>query len=96
MPGQPWPPEPVCEVVEYARNRDLERGFVGSINGRGVTSRFLHDDGQLERDEQRGRHDADLLSHEWLRAARCLEALADLYASQAPMHDQLVERLEWS
>ena len=83
--------------MEYARSRDLERGFVsGSINGRGVTSRGFHDGGQLGRDEAaRFRHDAELLSHEWLRAARCLEALADLYDTQAPMHDQLVDRLEW-
>ena len=83
--------------MEYARNRDLEQGFIAScMKSRRVASRGLHDGGQLERDEAaRLRQDAERLRHDWLRAARCLEALADFYDAQAPMHDQLVERLEW-
>ena len=97
VPGQPWPPEPVCEVIEVVRSRELERGFVtGTINGRGVTSRGLADGGQLERDEAaRFRRDAETLSGRWLRIAGCLESIAEIFESQATMHDQIVERLEW-
>ena len=95
--GRPWPPEPVCEVIEVARSRDLESGFVvGTMNGRGVTSRGLGDGGQLEHAEAaRFRRDAEALSARWLRVAGCLESIAEMYESQAAMHDQLVERLEW-
>ncbi len=50
QPDKPWPPEPVCEVIEIARSRALERGLeTGVYNRRGVTVRMPFDGGDQER-----------------------------------------------
>jgi hypothetical protein len=48
--GESWPPEPVREVIEVCRSRDLERGFEAGVrNQRGVTVRLPTDGGEQER-----------------------------------------------
>jgi hypothetical protein len=40
--NEPWPPEPVREIIAICRSRDLELGFeIGVYNSRGVTTRSL-------------------------------------------------------
>jgi hypothetical protein len=51
VPGEAWPPEPVRDVIETCKSRDLEQGFqIGLFNRRGVTVRMPTDGGRQERD----------------------------------------------
>lgn len=97
QPEEPWPPEPVREVIEMARSRTLERGFeVGLYNRRGVTTRMPHDGGAQERSlAARYRRDAETLRFDWPRTAACLDRIADTYDAEAKREDDHAELGDW-
>lgn len=96
-PGQPWPPEPIREVIEFARSRHLETGFeIGAFNRRGVTVRAAFDGGDQERSlADRYRADAEALRFDWSRTAACLDRMADAYIADAARMDQMAEQRTW-
>lgn len=98
QPGEPWPPEPVCELLEILRSKELEQGFEnGTYNRRGVTVRSPFDGGDQERVlAESYRRDAEALNFDWLRAAGCLKRLSESYDRDARRHDQDAEQKDWS
>jgi hypothetical protein len=96
-PDQPWPPEPVRDVIEITRSRALEEGFqVGVYNRRGVTVRMPHDGGAQERDlAERYRRDAEALRFDWPRTAACLDRIATTYKVDADRQDMSAEQRDW-
>ena len=96
-PNQPWPPKPVCEIIEIARSRSLERGFeIGVYNRRGVTVRMPYDGGEQERTlAEHYRHDAEVLRFDWPRTAACLDRIASTYWIDANREDLSVEQRDW-
>ena len=93
----PWPPRAVCEVMELARSRVLERGFeVGVYNRRGVTTRIPRDGGKQERElSKRYKQDADAIGLEWPRASACLHRIAETYNVDAMRKDLSAEQRDW-
>lgn len=96
-PDQPWPPEPVREVIEVTRSRNLERGFeIGVYNHRGVTVRTLRDGGEQERAlAECYRRDAEALRFDWPRTAACLDRIATTYQVDANREDISAEQRDW-
>jgi hypothetical protein len=96
-PDQPWPPEPVREVIEMVRSRALESGFeVGVYNRRGVTVRMPHDGGGQERALATSyRRDAEALRFDWPRTAACLDRIATTYEVDATREDLSAEQRDW-
>ncbi len=94
---QPWPPEPVREIIELVRSRTLERGFeFGLYNRRGVTVRMPRDGGVGERAlAERYRLDADALRFDWLRTAACLDRIAATYEVDANREDLSADQRDW-
>jgi hypothetical protein len=96
-PDQPWPPEPVRDIIEMTRSKILEQGLeIGVYNRRGVTVRMPHDGGGQERAlADRYRRDADALRFDWPRTAACLERIASTYEADADREDISVEQRDW-
>jgi hypothetical protein len=96
-PDQPWPPEPVREIIEMVRSRAMERGFeIGVYNRRGVTVRMPHDGGELERAlAARYRADAEALRFDWVRTAGCLDRIASTYEVDATREDLSADQRDW-
>jgi len=95
--NEAWPPEPVREVLEYARSRAMDDGFkVGVYNRRGVTIRMPHDGGEQERIlVERYKQDADDLRFEWPRTAACLDRIAASYQQDAIREDLSADQGDW-
>lgn len=96
-PDQPWPPEPVREVIETARSRVLESGFeIGVFNRRGVTTRMPQDGGEQERVlANRYRADAEALRFDWPRTSASLERIAAGYDHDAKREDDSAQQRDW-
>ncbi|WEK40769.1 MAG: helix-turn-helix transcriptional regulator [Candidatus Brevundimonas colombiensis] len=94
---EPWPPEPVREVIETARSRHLESGFeIGVYNRRGVTVRMPHDGGDQERSLAASyRKDAEALRFDWPRTSACLERIATTYEYDANREDLSAQQRDW-
>lgn len=94
---QPWPPEPVREVIEVTRSRNLEHGFeIGVYNHRGVTVPTLRDGGEQERAlAECYRRDAEALRFDWPRTAACLDRIATTYQVDANREDISAEQRDW-
>lgn len=94
---EPWPPEPIREVIELCRSRDLESGFqVGLFNRRGVTVRLPTDGGEQERDlAAMYRKDAAASAFTWPRTRAMLERVAEGYEADATREDQSAEQRGW-
>jgi hypothetical protein len=92
-----WPCEPVRDVIEVTRSRDLETGlYIGVKNKRGVTSRGMLDGGDQERDlARRYREHSEAARFEWPRTSAVLDRIADSYEAEAKEHDDDVERRQW-
>lgn len=96
-PDGTWPPEPVRDVIEITRSKDLEAGVrTGVFNRRGVTMRDPEAGGSLERklaaDYQRF---AEALALEWPRTSALLDALKSTYLADAAREDEMAERRQW-
>jgi hypothetical protein len=98
IPGEAWPPEPVREIIEMCRSRDLEKGFqIGLYNRRGVTVRLPTDGGQQERDlATLYRADALACAFAWQRTQAVLERIAEGYERDAAREDQGAEQRDWT
>jgi DNA-binding XRE family transcriptional regulator len=96
--GETWPPEPVREVIELCRSRDLERGFgVGVYNRRGMTVRSPTDGGEQERAlAAQYRADALACAFTWQRTQAVLERIAERYERDAAREDQGAEQRDWT
>ncbi|WP_232496199.1 hypothetical protein [Novosphingobium kaempferiae] len=92
-----WPPEPVREMFEVFRSREMEVGFeYGVYNRRGVTVRMPGDGGAQERAlVQRYRKDAKDAGIHWPRIRAVLERIAERYELEAVQEDQSAERRSW-
>ena len=92
-----WPAEPVREVIEAIRSRDLETGVaIGKSNRRGVTTRAYGEGGDLERKEAKRYRDwSEATALDWPRTSGILENLAKDYDRQAKAHDDDAERIDW-
>lgn len=97
QPDEPWPPEPVREVIEMTRSRALEQGLeTGVYNRRGVTVRSPFDGGEQERGlAERYRRDAEALRFDWTQTAACLDRIAETYEHDARREDQGAEQRDW-
>jgi hypothetical protein len=96
--GEAWPPEPVREIIETCRSRDLERGFeIGLYNRRGVTVRLPTDGGEQERIlAAQYRADALACAFTWQRTQTVLERIAERYERDAASEDQGAEQMDWT
>lgn len=94
---EPWPPEPVREIIEMTRSRALDQGFeIGIYNRRGVTVRSPFDGGDQERAlAESYRRDAESLKFDWMRTAACLSRLSESYERDARHQDQDAEQKDW-
>jgi hypothetical protein len=90
IPGEAWPPEPVRDIIELCRSRDLEEGLqIGLYNHRGVTVRLPTDGGQQERDlATQYRADALACAFTWQRTQAVLERIAEGYERDAARAEQ--------
>jgi len=95
--GEAWPPEPVREMFEVFRSREMESGFeFGVYNRRGVTVRMPRDGGAQERAlVQRYRNDAKAAGIQWPRVRAVLERIAEHYEHDALREDRSAERRNW-
>lgn len=95
--GEVWPPEPVRDIIEICRSRDIELGFeIGVYNSRGVTSRAPWDGGAQERElAAHYRQDARSLAFDWPRTAAVLDRIAEGYEHDARREDQSAEQGDW-
>jgi transcriptional regulator with XRE-family HTH domain len=95
--GEAWPPEPVRDIIELCRSRDLEQGFqIGLYNRRGVTVRMPTDGGQQERElAAQYRADALACAFTWPRTQAVLEQIAEGYEHDAAREDQGAEQRDW-
>lgn len=93
-----WPPEPICEVIELCRSRNLEDGLaVGVSNRRSVTVRLPTDGGKQERDlAERYRADALFCAQTWPRTGALLERIAESYDALAKWEDEHAEQRDWT
>jgi hypothetical protein len=98
IPGEAWPPEPVRDIIEMCRSRDLEEGFqIGLYNRRGVTVRLPTDGGQQERElAALYRADALACAFTWQRTQAVLERIAEGYERDAAREDQFAEQRDWT
>lgn len=89
-----WPSVPVRNVIEAARNEDIETGlYIGIRNSRGITTRSPLDGGSLERAEAaKYRTFARAIRTEFPRTSAVLERIARSYDHDAQIHDEEVER----
>lgn len=96
--GEVWPPEPIREVIELCRSRDLEDGLlIGVSNRRGVTVRLPTDGGEQERDlAARYRADALACALTWPRTRAVLERIAESYDAHAKWEDEHAEQRDWT
>ena len=94
---KPWPPEPVCEVMELTRSRVLDQGFeVGVYDRRGATMRMPHDGGVQERVlAARYRRDAEAIRFDWPRSSACLDRIAKTYELDADRQDLSAQQRDW-
>lgn len=97
QPNEAWPPEPVRDIIEICRSRELEEGFtVGLFNRRGVTMRSSYDGGAQERAlADTYRADARAVALEWPRTRAVLERIAQSYDRDAEREDRSVEQRDW-
>jgi hypothetical protein len=97
VPGEAWPPEPIREVIERCKSRDLEEGFrIGLYNRRGVTVRLPTDGGQQER-ELAAQYRADALAcMSWPRTQAVLQRIAEGYERDAAREDEDAEQRDWT
>jgi transcriptional regulator with XRE-family HTH domain len=95
--GEPWPPEPVRELIESDRSPHLEEGFeIGLYNRRGVTMRMPTDGGEQERDlATKYRTDAKELAIKWPQTSAVLRRIAESYERDAEREDQNAEQGDW-
>jgi transcriptional regulator with XRE-family HTH domain len=95
--GEVWPPEPVREIIEICRSRDIEHGFeIGVYNRRGVTTRAPLDGGAQERElAARFRQDSRSLAFDRPRTAAVLDRIAESYEHDARREDERAEQGEW-
>jgi hypothetical protein len=95
--NEAWPPEPVRDIIELCRSRELEEGFqVGLYNRRGVTVRLPTDGGQQERElATRYRADALACAFTWPRTQSVLERIAEGYERDGMRQDQSAEQRDW-
>jgi hypothetical protein len=98
IPDEAWPPEPVRDIIEMCRSRDLEEGFqIGLYNRRGVTVRLPTDGGQQERElATQYRADALACAFTWQRTQAVLERIAEGYQRDAVREDQGAEQRDWT
>lgn len=84
-----WPAVPVRDVIEAIGSRELENGVIlGRLNSRGVTSRWVYDGGQQERDLAKQYQDWSKSTRaEWPRTSRILRHLAESYERDARRED---------
>jgi hypothetical protein len=97
IPDEAWPPEPVRDIIEMCRSRDLEEGFqIGLYNRRGVTVRLPTDGAQQERElATQYRADALACAFTWQRTQAVLERIAEGYERDAAHEDQGAEQRDW-
>lgn len=97
QPNEPWPPEPVRNIIEMTRSRNLETGLeIGLYNRRGATWRDPFDGGEQERKlAAEYRRDAEVFRYDWTRTAACLERIAENYEVQARREDEDAEQMHW-
>lgn len=96
--GEAWPPEPVRDVIELCRSKDLEDGFIiGLSNRRGVTVRLPTDGGEQERElAELYRADALASALTWPRSRAVLERIAEGYDAHAKWEDEHAEQRDWT
>jgi excisionase family DNA binding protein len=84
-----WPAEAIRELIEEVGSVDIDTGvYLGVVNGRGVASRGVFDNGDQERSLAslyRGWERAT--AGRWRRTSRILRRLADSYESDARRED---------
>ncbi len=97
QPDEPWPPEPVREILEITRSPAIEKGFeIGVYNRRGVTMRLPFDGGKQERGlAETYRKDAEALRFDRVRTAACLDRIAEGFERDAKRHDERAEQRDW-
>jgi transcriptional regulator with XRE-family HTH domain len=95
-PNGAWPPQPVREILERVRSKQLEIGFqMGTRNGRGVTTRGPLDGGKLERDlKSHYEALAKRFRSSFPRTATVLKAIASSYKVDALYMDQLADAVD--
>ena len=93
---EPWPPAAICSVIDEARCRPLEDGFMtGVFNGRGVTMRSPFDGGAQER-EMADQFRADAIAAaNWPRVRAVLNRIAEFYERDGEREDQSAEQRDW-
>ena len=94
---EPWPPEPIRDVLEDVANDAIDEGFaIGRFNRRGVTTRMPNDGGGQERSlAGQYRADAKASSLLWPRTRAVLERMAKGYEADAEREDQSAEQRDW-
>lgn len=92
-----WPVLEVRELIEALRSEHIEIGFaIGHRNHRGVTTRLVREGGSQEREHAaRFKAYAAATAFEWHRTSAILNVIAADYETEAKMHDDSVDKLDW-
>ena len=92
-----WPAEPVRELIEDIRSKNIETGLmIGHRNLRGVTTRLPRDGGAQERNlAATFREWSRTTALEWPRISAVLGDIATSYDHDARWHDNDAEKLDW-
>jgi len=93
VPGEAWPPESICSLLEAISSADLDEGMVlQALESRNETSRLFGEGGAREQKlaEQWSRR-ASLLDMKWRRARRICDEIADNWSSQAQSLDRFTD-----
>ncbi|GAB3973343.1 hypothetical protein V1634_35250 [Plantactinospora veratri] len=88
-----WPSEPVRDVLEILRDRDLDEHLaVARMNQRGVTTRGIYDGGAQERAlAEQYSTAADRVRGRWPRSGALLDGLSRSYREDARREDRSAE-----
>jgi hypothetical protein len=89
-----WPPEAVCKVIEYYRNKDIEEGFyIFERNRRGTTTRGVFEGGKQEKDEAKKYYNfAKNIDPKYQRTIKLLKNIAKSYEYDADREDREAEQ----
>lgn len=89
-----WPPEPVCRIIEYLKNRYVDEAFyVCERNKQGTITKGIFEGGQQEQAmEAKYNEFARKINSKYIRTIKILKMIANSYHYDATAEDERAEQ----